>query len=175
MLNLISKSLFFPQHTLLRAVICKKGVLCSRIKFIQVTFKSILTWEGNSRYSRWVFTGAAGTYLWETDPSRWATRLKLFLKCFTFLSLVTVLVECWWSTKICNASARLTVFEVYREMCKLSSVANCIGILQLLLVKYLSLQLLLHLEVIGSFWVLQTGCGFFFSKLCKSVSGVLLL
>lgn len=102
MLNLISKPLFFPQPTLLGAVICKKGVLCSRIKFIQVAFKSILTWKGNSRYSRWVFTRAAGTYLWETDPSRWATRLKLTIMCFSFLSLVTVLMECWWNTKICN-------------------------------------------------------------------------
>lgn len=44
-------SFLFPQPALLRAVICKKGVLCSRprIKFIHVTFKSILTWEGNNR------------------------------------------------------------------------------------------------------------------------------
>lgn len=53
MLNLISKSIsfLFSEPALLKAVICKKGVLCSspRIKFIQVTFKSVLTWAGNNR------------------------------------------------------------------------------------------------------------------------------
>lgn len=90
-----ANSFFFSQPALLKAVICKKGVLCSspRIKFLQVPLESVLTWEGNNRIGGCSLGQRALPP--RTDPLRWATGpggCTSYLLCCALLSGITASV-----------------------------------------------------------------------------------
>lgn len=174
-------SFLFPQPALLRAVICKKGVLCSRprIKFIHVTFKSILTWEGNNRI-------VGGCSPEQQGP----TSEGLTLLGEPCLTLSVIITQMWlqklWSVtflsrftvSVCGVQRYIFVFFFFpkQRKCKIAGQCSswqCFVVckemfkLDMWLITYAfcsccwwnkcwSLQLLLYLEVLKSVWVLQT-------------------